>query len=82
MEKDLKENMKLLLSRVRDSKVGLDRRHTFHSCEACEKEPSLGALQHRKSRLQLLFGKRVSFPDLFAMFVLLVLFPEFYSHPW
>ncbi len=57
MDKDLKENVKLLLERVR---TGKEKRETIHQCEECRKECSFDALRHRKSRLSLIFGKRVS----------------------
>ena len=60
MERELRESVKLILNKAKDLKTKEDRKGEVHSCEECIKEQSLISKCHRKSKLQLIFGRRVS----------------------
>ena len=60
MDRELKESVKLILNKAKDVKIREGRKGDAHNCEECVKEQSVNLKCRRKSKLQLIFGKRVS----------------------
>ena len=60
MDRELKESVKLILNKAKDVKMREGRKADVHNCEECVKEQSVNLKCRRKSKLQLIFGKRVS----------------------
>ena len=60
MERELRESVKLILTKAKDLKTKEGGKGEVHTCEDCIKEQSLISKCQRKSKLQLIFGKRVS----------------------
>ena len=60
MDRELKESVKLILNKAKDVKMREGRKGDAHNCEECVEEQSVNLKCRRKSKLQLIFGKRVS----------------------
>ena len=60
MDRELQESVKLISNKTKDVKMREGRKGDTHNCEECVKEQSVTLKCRRKSKLKLIFGKRVS----------------------